>query len=541
MQGLSRYLPLFITVGAAVITTVLPLFTEASLLWCLLPNALLGVGIYDLLQRRRAVLRNYPISGHFRYLLESIRPEMRQYFFEGEHDRLPFSRSERAMVYRRARNVRADKAFGTLDNLYAANHEFISHSIEPVHVDPKDLRITIGGPECTKPYSASILNISAMSFGALSGNAIRALSKGSALGLFAIDTGEGGISQYHTEVDNDLIYEIGSGYFGCRTVEGHFDPVKFSIQAAQPRVKMIEIKLSQGAKPGHGGVLPAHKVSAEIAAARGVPVGVDCISPARHSAFSGPMGLMAFIQQLRSLSGGKPVGFKLCIGRPIEAASLVKAMLKTQVVPDFIVIDGSEGGTGAAPEEFTDNIGMPMRDGLILMHNLLVGSGLRPHIRLGCSGKIISGFDIVRALALGADWVNSARGFMFALGCIQSQSCGSNLCPTGVATQDPLRQRALDVEDKALKVRNFHANTLESVAEIMGAAGIASTALLSPSLINKRINDHELITLSQAHFWLTQGELLSEHCRPSFYKDIWASASADSFHGHQVIPLAKAI
>lgn len=540
MQGLSRYVPLLITFCLAIYTSAMAAFSVFSVGWCLIPNALLLVGLYDLTQRRKAVLRNYPITGHLRYLLESIRPEVRQYFIEGEHDRLPFSRSERAMVYQRARNLRADKAFGTLDNLYEANHEFISHSIEPAHVDPKDLRVTIGGPACKQPYSASILNISAMSFGALSANAIRALSKGSAMGLFAMDTGEGGVSKYHLEVDNDLIYEIGSGYFGCRTDDGKFDPQKFAVQAAKTQIRMIEIKISQGAKPGHGGVLPGHKVSEEIAEARGVPVGVDCISPARHSAFDGPLGLMHFISQLRELSNGKPVGFKLCIGRPIEAASLVKAMLKTGILPDFIVIDGSEGGTGSAPVEFTDNMGMPMRDGLILMHNLLVGAGLRQHIRIGCSGKIISGFDIVRALSIGADWVNSARGFMFSLGCIQSQSCGSNHCPTGIATQDPIRQRSLDVEDKAQKVRNFHANTLESVAEIMGAAGIVSTHLLSPSLINKRINDHDLTTLSQAHFWLTQGELLSEHCRPSLYKDIWASASADSFLGNQIIPLSKA-
>jgi glutamate synthase domain-containing protein 2 len=540
MQGLSRYLPFLITLCLAFYTSSLAAFSSVSILWCLIPNGLFLVGLYDLIQRRKAVLKNYPITGHFRYLLEAIRPEVRQYFIEGDHDRLPFSRSQRAMVYRRARNIRAEKSFGTLDDVYQTNHEFLSHSMEPVHVNPKDLRITIGGPDCKQPYSASILNISAMSFGALSANAVRALSKGSAMGMFAMDTGEGGISRYHLEVDNDLIYEIGSGYFGCRTEDGKFDPLRFADVAGKSTVKMVEIKLSQGAKPGKGGILPGQKVNEEIAVARGVPVGKDCISPARHTAFDGPIGLMEFVAQLRELSGGKPVGFKLCIGRPIEAASLVKAMLKTGILPDFIVIDGSEGGTGAAPEEFTDNIGMPMRDGLILMHNILVGAGLRNKIKIGCSGKIISGFDIVRALALGADWVNSARGFMFALGCIQSQSCGSNQCPTGIATQDPVRQRALDVEDKAEKVKNFHANTLVSVADILGAAGIASPDLLSPSLINKRISDHELITLSQAHFWLTQGELLSEHCRPSYYKEIWSSASADSFTGNQIIAMSKA-
>lgn len=540
MPGFSRYLPFIISTATAVATITLSILSVLSPLWCLLPVILVLVGVHDMAQRTHAVLKNYPIVGHFRYMLESIRPELRQYFFEGDNERLPFSRKERSMVYRRARNIRADKSFGTLDNVYEENHEFISHSVEPVDVDPKTLRITIGGPDCRQPYSSSILNISAMSFGALSANAVRALSKGSLSGSFAMDTGEGGISRYHTEVENDLIYEIGSGYFGCRTDDGKFDPNKFAEQAKRPSVKMVEIKISQGAKPGKGGLLPGHKVSAEIAEARGVPIGVNCVSPAGHSAFKGPTGLIEFVATLRELSGGKPVGFKLCIGRPIEAASLVKAMLKTGVMPDFIVIDGSEGGTGAAPEEFTDHIGMPMKDGLILMHNLLVGAGIRQHIRLGCSGKIISGFDIIRAIALGADWVNSARGFMFALGCIQSQSCGSNLCPTGIATQDPIRQRALDVEDKAKKVKNYHHNTITSVAEIMGSSGVLSTAQITPSLINKRGKDGVLSSLNHTHNWLTHGELLSEHCRQAYYRDIWASASADSFSGHQLITMARA-
>lgn len=499
--------------------------------WLALPwAALILVGILDLSQKEHAVRRNYPIIGNMRYLLEAVRPELRQYFFEGDHEELPFSRSERSMVYRRARNISAEKSFGTLDNLYSSKHEFISHSIMPVWVDPKALRVTIGGPDCQKPYSASLMNVSAMSFGSLSANAVMALGRGAKRGGFAVDTGEGGCSKYHLAEGNDIIWEIGSGYFGCRNEDGSFSPDRFAATAQKPNIRCIEVKVSQGAKPGHGGILPGHKVSEEIAAARGVSVGEDCVSPAAHSAFSGPLGLLGFIQQLRDLSGGKPVGFKLCIGRPSEAATLVKAMLFSNIYPDFIVIDGSEGGTGAAPEEFSDHIGMPMRDGLVLMHNLLRGAGIRDRIKIGCSGKIISGFDIIRALALGADYVNAARGFMFALGCIQSQSCGSNKCPTGVATQDPARQRALDVEDRSHRVENFHKNTLHSVAEILGAAGINSSDKLTAERIQKRVSDSKIVSYASLYPFLHHGELLEGHSAHTEYRELWANARHDSFN-----------
>ncbi len=486
------------------------------------------IGIADLLQTQQAVRRNYPIIGNMRYLLESIRPEIRQYFFEGDHEELPFSRADRAMVYRRARNIPANKAFGTISNLYADRHEFISHSIEPVHVDQSQLRIEIGGPACTQPYSASLLNVSAMSFGALSANAVRALCQGAKMNNFAVDAGEGGISSYHLESGADLIYEIGSGYFGCRNEDGTFSPTRFQEQALLPQVKAIEIKLSQGAKPGHGGMLPASKVTPEIAKARGVKVGQDCISPARHSAFEGPSGLIHFVQRLRELSGGKPVGFKLCIGRPVEAASIVKAMLDTGILPDFIVIDGAEGGTGAAPEEFSNKIGMPLVDALVLMHNLLKGAGIRRKIKMGCSGKIISGFDIVRMIALGADWVNSARGFMFSLGCIQSQSCNDK-CPTGIATQDPIRQRALNVHDKAPKVANFHKNTMASVAEILGAAGISSSEQLTSDRIMRRVSDSQISSYAALYPWLHHGELIDGVSSNAYYKELWAQARSDQY------------
>ncbi|MBU1492173.1 MAG: FMN-binding glutamate synthase family protein, partial [Gammaproteobacteria bacterium] len=433
-------------------TLVSLLFLQHEWLW---PFTLLGavlslVGIGDLLQKRHAVRRNYPILGNIRYLVEGIRPEIRQYLLEGDAEQLPFSRSQRSLVYSRAKNEGADKPFGTLRDVYQNGFEFISHSMCPAPLsDPCGFRVEIGGPQCRQPYSASLFNVSAMSFGSLSANAIRALNQGAKLGDFYHDTGEGSISPYHREHGGDLVWELGSGYFGCRSAEGRFDPERFAVQARDPQVKMIEIKLSQGAKPGHGGILPKHKITAEIASTRGVPMGEDCVSPSRHSAFSTPIELLQFIAQLRELSGGKPVGFKFCLGHPWEFMGIAKAMLETGILPDFIVVDGKEGGTGAAPLEFTDHLGVPLREGLLFVHNTLVGSNLRDKIKLGASGKIVSAFDIARVLAIGADWANSARGFMFAIGCIQSQSCHTNKCPTGVATQDPLRQRALVVEDKA--------------------------------------------------------------------------------------------
>ncbi len=440
---LSRYA---FFAGCVLVTLVcLPLLPGQAWLWplALLAGALSLLGLHDLLQTRHAVLRNYPVLGHIRYLVESIRPEIRQYLLEGDAEQLPFSRSQRSLVYARAKNEPADRPFGTQSDVYQTGFEFISHSMLPAaHGNPDDFRVTIGGPQCRQPYSASVFNISAMSFGSLSANAIRALNKGARMGNFAHDTGEGSISPYHREHGGDLIWELGSGYFGCRTEDGAFDPQRFAAQAQQPQVRMVEIKLSQGAKPGHGGILPQHKITAEIAAVRGIPRDRDCVSPARHSAFGTPIELLQFIARLRELSGGKPVGFKFCLGHPWEFMAIAKAMVVTGILPDFIVVDGKEGGTGAAPLEFSNHIGVPLREGLLFVHNTLVGLNLRDKIRIGASGKIISAFDIASVLAIGADWANSARGFMFAIGCIQSQSCHTNKCPTGVATQDPLRQRA---------------------------------------------------------------------------------------------------
>lgn len=514
-------------------------FTLASLpfyhhewLWpfTLLTGVLSLIGIGDLLQTRHAVRRNYPILGNIRYLVEGIRPEIRQYLLEADGDKLPFSRAQRSLVYARAKNEGADKPFGTLIDVYQNGFEFIGHSMRPAALaDPDSFRVVVGGPACKQPYSASLFNISAMSFGSLSANAIRALNKGAKLGNFIHDTGEGSISPYHREHGGDLTWELGSGYFGCRTGTGLFDPERFAKQAQNPQVRMIEIKLSQGAKPGHGGILPKHKVTREISETRGVPMGEDCVSPSRHSAFSTPLELMQFVAQLRELSGGKPVGFKFCLGHPWEFMGIAKAMLETGIMPDFIVVDGKEGGTGAAPVEFTDHIGVPLRDGLLFVHNTLVGLNLREHIKLGASGKIVSAFDIASVLAIGADWANSARGFMFAIGCIQSQSCHTNKCPTGVATQDPLRQRALVVEDKAERVFSFHRNTLKALAEMLAAAGLSHPSQLDARHLVRRISNTEIKLFSQEHVFLKPGALLSGNVGGEFYDRMWKMARADSF------------
>src|SRR5271154_4287476 len=491
-------------------------------------GALAAIGTMDLLQTRHAVLRNYPLSAHIRFILEEIRPEIRQYFLESEKDGTPFSRDKRALVYQRAKKALDKRPFGTQNDVYASGYEWMHHSMAPKLPAKEPFRIQIGGPDCAKPYSASILNISAMSFGALSPNAIRALNTGAGKGGFAHDTGEGGYSRYHRENGGGLIWEIGSGYFSCRNDDGTFCPEKFAAGAQSDQVKMVELKLSQGAKPGHGGVLPAAKVSPEIAATRGVPMGIDCISPSRHSAFSTPIEMMQFIAAMRRLSGGKPAGFKLCIGHPWEFLAVCKAMVETNIYPDFIVIDGKEGGTGAAPLEFTDHLGMPLREGLNFVHNALIGINARDRIKLGASGKIVSGFDIARAMALGADWCNAARGFMFALGCIQSQSCHTDKCPTGVSTQDPGRQRALVVGDKSERVYNFHRATVEAVAELAAAAGLNHPNEFSLAHFSRRVSAQDVKSFAELYPQLEPGELLAGSGNKRF-EIPWAMASAKEF------------
>lgn len=528
---LSRYL-VFALCGIALLVLALPVFSGAWLARGLFALLVL-IGLVDLWQKRQAVRRNYPILGNIRYLVESIRPEIRQYLLEGDQEALPFSREQRALVYARAKDENSDQPFGTLIDVYQPGFEFIGHSMAPAPLsDLRTFRVTVGGPQCQQPYSASVFNISAMSFGSLSANAILALNQGAKLGGFAHDTGEGSISVYHRRGGGDLIWELGSGYFGCRNEDGSFNPQRFREQAREPQVKMIEIKLSQGAKPGHGGILPRHKISAEIAATRGIPMDRDCVSPARHSEFSTPIELMQFIRRLRELSGGKPVGFKLCIGHPWEFMGIAKAMLETGIMPDFIVVDGAEGGTGAAPVEFINHMGLPLREAVLLVHNTLVGLNLREQIRIGASGKIISAFDIASILAMGADWANSARGFMFAIGCIQARACHTNRCPAGVATQDPLRQRALVVEDKAQRVFHYHRNTLRALAELLAAAGLEHPAQLEARHLVRRISDTEIRLFSQLHYFLQPGELLTDRIGGDFYERMWNMARADSFAAH---------
>lgn len=511
----------FVTLGAAV--------SPWWLLLALVFGLLTVLGVCDLRQTRHAIRRNYPVIGNLRYFFELIRPEMRQYFFENDTDKAPFSRVDRSLVYQRAKQQVDKRPFGTQGDVYQSDFEWINHSMAPTHPENSDFRISVGGADCTQPYSMSVFNISAMSFGALSANAVKALNKGAAMGNFAHDTGEGGVSRHHLEHNGALIWNIGSGYFGCNDGKGRFSEEIFSQRARMDNIRMIEIKLSQGAKPGHGGILPGAKVSPEIAEARGVPVGVDCVSPATHSAFSTPIELMHFIVKLRELSGGKPVGFKLCIGHPWEWFAIAKAMLKTGITPDFIVVDGAEGGTGAAPIEFVDHVGTPLREGLRLVHNTLVGINLRDRIKLGASGKIITAFDMVRAMALGADWCNSARGFMFSVGCIQAQACHTDMCPTGVTTQDPERQKGLVVADKSVRVRNFHANTLQALSELLGAAGLSHPGELRPHHIVKRIANGEVRVLSSLFPDLERGELLAGKFRLNLFRTAWPMAQAESF------------
>lgn len=532
-RGLTR-IPLRNAVFVAclillLISLVGVVFSLAWLWGVVIFGMLAGLGLHDLRQTRRTVSRNYPVLAHFRYVLESIGPEIRQYFIQSDLDERPFSREQRAVVYQRSKNESDKKPFGSLLDMYQPGHEWINHSLLPCAIENEDFRVRVGGSHCSQPYLASVLNISAMSFGSLSGNAIEALNAGACKGGFYHDTGEGSISRYHRRHGGDLVWEIGSGYFGCRNDDGSFNEERFAANASDDQVKMIEIKLSQGAKPGHGGILPAAKVTAEIAEAREVPMGQDVISPAAHSAFSTPLELMAFIARLRSLSGGKPVGFKLAIGHPWEWFAIVKAMLESGERPDFIVVDGGEGGTGAAPLEFINRMGVPLTEAVTLVHNTLVGAGLREEIRIGAAGKIMSGFHIARTMALGADWCNSARGFMFSLGCIQALNCHSDKCPSGVATQDPNRSRHLDIADKTARVYHFHRNTIKALAEMLGAAGLSHPSELGPEHIIRRVSENEIQSYDQIFTFLKPNELLNAKCEHTVFKHYWENARADSF------------
>ncbi|MFC0682578.1 FMN-binding glutamate synthase family protein [Lysobacter korlensis] len=526
---MSRYAAYIASIVLTFACVVLAIWSPAWFWGAAAFGGLALVGTHDLFQRRSTLLRNYPLLGHFRYGLEAIGPEMRQYFIDSDTAEVPFSRQQRALVYQRSKSVLDTRPFGTLQDVYATDYEWINHSMMPTSIQTHDFRVNVGGARTSQPYSASVFNISAMSFGALSSNAILALNEGAKRGGFYHDTGEGSISPYHVRPGGDLVWEIGSGYFGCRDEQGRFSPERFAANAQFPQVKMIELKLSQGAKPGHGGVLPGSKVSPEIAATRGVPVGIDCVSPAWHSEFSTPVGLLQFVDRLRDLTGGKPVGFKLAVGHPWEWFAIAKAMQETGLLPDFIVVDGAEGGTGAAPVEFIDHVGLPMQEALMLVHNTLVGLNLRDQICIGAAGKIVSAFDIARTLAMGADWCNSGRGFMFALGCIQAQSCHTDRCPTGVATQDASRSKALDVPDKATRVYQFHYNTLHALQHLLCAAGLDGPEQLGPEHVLRRVSPFEVRSLAALYRFLEPGELLRGDTEHAVFKAFWDRASSASF------------
>ena len=515
------------------VLSALGVLLSSHMIW---PTVVFGffavLGCRDYFKSTHPVRANYPLMGRLRYLLESIRPELRQYFWESDTDETPYSRNQRAIVYQRAKNNQAKRSFGTEKAVYEEDFNWLNHSVNPIKITDHDFRTDVGVQGQDLTYSMSLLNISGMSFGALSPPAVEALSQGAQLGGFAQNTGEGSLSRYHASGGGDLIWQISTGYFGCRTPDGCFDAELFKQNATSTQVKMIEIKLSQGAKPGHGGVLPAPKVTEEIARTRGIPMGHTCESPASHAEFSTPTELLEFSQRLKSLSGGKPVGVKLCIGHPWEFVALVKAMVETGQVLDFITVDGSEGGTGAAPTEFSDHIGSPLRDAIVFVDNALRGAGLRERVKIGASAKIVSAYDITRVCALGADWCNMARPFMFALGCIQAKDCGSGHCPTGITTMDPQRYRAIDIPSRAERVRNFHKHTLEAVAELLGAAGIPHPKDLNRRHIVRRLSASQIKLADQIYPRVSDGALLTGEgvVEDPRLRTYWSLVSKDSFH-----------
>jgi glutamate synthase domain-containing protein 2 len=518
---------IFISIGISILVLLLSLLWLPALWFFILIVPLILLGIFDINQKKKTILRLYPVIGHFRYLLEHVRPEIQQYFIESDTNGMPISREFRTLVYQRAKGVRDTRPFGTVFDVYRSGAEWINHSLAPTEIQDKDPRIIFGEENCQQPYAASPLNISAMSYGALSKTAIMALNKGAKMDGFAHNTGEGGISPYHLKHGGDLIWQIGTGYFGCRSAEGGFSKDKFIKSASNNSVKMIEIKLSQGAKPGHGGILPGAKVTQEISDIRGVEIGKDVISPPSHTAFSTPQGLLEFVAQLRDLSDGKPVGFKLCIGYKTEFLSICKAMIETGITPDFITVDGAEGGTGAAPVELTNSVGTPLWDAVTFVNNALIGTGIRDKIRIIAAGKIISAFHMLRVMALGADTVNSARGMMFALGCIQSRSCNTDECPTGVATQNPKRYQALDVTDKSERISKYHHSMIKHLIELLDVAGLKSTKEIKPWHINRRIGADDVKSYDEIYESLEPNCLLNTKSIPKNWRKIWDLASVD--------------
>ncbi|MCW2968448.1 MAG: glutamate synthase [Solirubrobacteraceae bacterium] len=503
-----------------------------SIVGAVLLALLLVLAIYDVLQTKHSILRNYPVAGHLRFLFEAIRPEMQQYFIERNYDGRPYDRDTRTVIYERAKGIHGEQAFGTERDMAEPGYEWLLHTNAALDPPKEAPRVRIGGPDCTKPYDMALLNVSAMSFGALSANAIRALNGGAKLGGFAHDTGEGGLSKYHLECGGDLIWEIGSGYFGTRTKGGDFDPDIFREKAAHDQVKCVSLKLSQGAKPGIGGVLPGAKVTAEIAEARGVPKGEKCVSPAHHKVFATPRELVLFIARMRELAGGKPTGFKLCVGARHEVLAICRAMVEENITPDFIVVDGSEGGTGAAPQEYEDHVGTPLTEGLMMVHNALVGTGLRDRIRVGASGKVSTGSDIVKRIAQGADYTNAARAMMMAAGCIQAQRCHTNTCPVGVTTQSKRRQRALNVPDKTQRVHRFQEATVQQAQQIIGSMGLNGPWEIEPWMLVRRVDEVTTSSFAELYEWLAPGELLGS--APQTWAADWLRADPDSFKARTI-------
>lgn len=489
------------------------------------------LGVTDYFQTKQSIRRNFPIVGHFRYIADWMHPKIYQYFVEPDTDGRPFSRIFRSIVYQRAKNALATSPFGTQLNVYDTGYEWMPHSIGAItSADVEDEPfVLVGNAQCSQPYKCSLLNVSAMSYGSLSKNAVMALNGGAALGNFAHNTGEGGISGYHDKHNGDLIYQLGTGYFGSRALDGNFSDELFKQRASSDNVKMIEVKLSQGAKPGHGGILPAKKVTEEISKIRNVPMGKDVLSPPYHKAFSTPKGLMEFLKKLRDLSEGKPVGFKLCIGNKSEFIAICKAIKETNIIPDFIAIDGGEGGTGAAPLEFSNSVGMPMREGLAFAYDTLIGFDLKKDIKLIAAGKIVTGFHMFRALALGADICYSARAMMMALGCIQALECNKNTCPVGVATNDPHLMRGLVVADKKERVYAYHKETIHSFMELLAAAGIRKIHTINRSHVHRRVEMNVVQRYDEIYPYITKGCLTSiDECPPEWKSDL-VRADANSF------------
>ncbi len=530
MTIMQKTLLFIATIGNGLCAAWVIWFPSTLAFVCLTLTLLYSViGIHDVTRSKHTLNRLYPVVAYIRYFLESFRTEIQQYFIASNTEELPFNREQRSLVYQRAKNERDTIAFGTQRNLLEDNYLSLWQSLHVKEVSEDNKRVNFGGEDCTQPYSAAYLNISAMSFGALSPNAIEALNLGAKIGNFFHNTGEGGVSPYHLKHGGDLVWQIGSGLFGCRTEDGEFDAEKFRNTATLPNIKMIEIKLSQGAKPGHGGVLPKSKINAEIAAIRGVSMDKDCVSPANHPMASNPKALLHFIKQLRTLSEGKPVGFKLCLGNPAEFLSICKAMLEINILPDFITVDGAEGGTGAAPVEFSNRLGMTCLEATYLVNSALIGCGLRNKIKIISAGKTASSFDLLSKLAAGADTVNAARTMMMALGCIQSRSCNTNHCPTGIATQDPARGRALDVQKKSQRVANFQRNTLHNFYELVGSMGLDDPKKLTPNMLKRRTPNSLSVSMGAIVPLLKENCLVNSQPIADPWKHWWNSASSEDY------------